>query len=215
MENQTPGASSEWSSTKVYILGVLCLILGVALGALFHGPARPTPVSALNAASNPQIPTGMGQMPPPSVPGNPYATAPDVGKDPVFEKLKSDPNNFDLLVQAGNAEMRAADPKSAEDYYIRALHVKEDLDTRTNLANAYFRAGNADQSLAELARVLKVDPKNDKALYNMGVVKLMGKNDPKGAIAVWQTFLKYHPDHPHKDKVQEMIRRAKSAPAKV
>ncbi len=211
MENPTPTATVEWTSTKVYTLGVICLVLGVALGALFHGPAQPIPIAAANVASDQQIPPSAGQMPPPSANGDPHAMAPNVANDPVFEKLKSDPNNFDLLSQAGNTEMRADDPKSAEGYYIHALKVKDDLDIRTNLANAYFRAGDADQSLAELAQVLKVDPKNDKALYNTGVVRLMGKNDPKGAIAIWQTFLKYHPDHPHRDQVQEMIRRVQNA----
>ncbi len=211
MENQTPTTSVEWTSTKVYTLGVICLALGVALGALFHGPAQPSPAPAAIAASDQQMAPGAGQMPPPSATGNPHAMPPDAAKGQVLEKLKSDPNNFDLLSQAGNAEMRANDPKAAESYYIHALNVKADLDVRTNLANAYFRAGDADQSLAELAKVLKVDPKNDKALYNTGVVRLMGKNDPKGAIAVWQTFLKYHPDHPHKDQVQEMIKRVQNA----
>jgi tetratricopeptide (TPR) repeat protein len=211
MENQTPTASVEWTSTKVYTLGVICLVLGVALGALFHGPAQPPPVPAAIVASDQPIPSGAGQMPPPSAPGNPHAMSPGPVKDPVFEKLKSDPNNFDLLAQAGNAEMKADDPKSAEGYYIHALNVKDDLDIRTNLANAYFRAGDADQSLAELSKVLKVDPKNDKALYNTGMVRLLGKNDPNGAIAIWQTFLKYHPDHPHKAQVQEMIKRVQNA----
>jgi tetratricopeptide (TPR) repeat protein len=211
MENQTPSATVEWTSTKVYILSVICLVLGVALGALFHGPARLSPASATNVASDQQIPAGAGQMPPGTA--NPHM-APNVANDPVFEKLKGDPNNFELLAQAGNTEMKGNDPKSAVGYYERALKVKDDLDIRTNLANAYFRSGDADQALAELAMVLKVDPKNDKALYNTGVVKLMAKNDSKGAIAAWEAFLKYHPDHPHKDQVLEMIKRVKSNTAK-
>jgi cytochrome c-type biogenesis protein CcmH/NrfG len=208
MENQTPSAS-EWTSTKVYLLSAICLLLGVALGALFHGPARTSPILTTSVASDQQIPAGAGQMPPGTP--NPHAMVANVSSDPVFEKLKSDPNNFELLAQAGNVEMKGNDPKSAAGYYERALKVKNDLDIRTNLANAYFRAGDADRSLAELDMVLKVDPKNDKALYNTGVVKLMAKNDSKGAIAAWETFLKYHPDHPHKDQVQEMIKRVKSA----
>jgi len=45
MENQTPSAS-EWTSTKVYLLSAICLLLGVALGALFHGPAQTSPISS-------------------------------------------------------------------------------------------------------------------------------------------------------------------------
>jgi tetratricopeptide (TPR) repeat protein len=168
-------------------------------------------MSTASAPSEQQMPPNTGQMPPASIAGNPHSTAANVAKDPVFEKLKSDPNNFDLLVQAGNAEMKAVDPKSAEDYYVRALNVKDSLEIRTNLANAYFRAGDPDQSLAELAKVLKVDPKNDKALYNIGVVRLMGKSDPKGAVAAWKTLLKYYPNHPRKIQVEEMIKRVQIA----
>ena len=64
---------------------------------------------------------------------------------------------------------------------------------------------SAPATLTNLGRAgegIEGGSQDDKALYNTGVVRLMGKNDPKGAIAVWQTFLKYHPDHPHKDQVQ-------------
>lgn len=203
MENQNPAASIGWTSTKVYILGAICLLLGIAVGALFRGPAQPSSISVSSIASAPQMPPAPGN--------NHRGSIPDVANDPVFAKLKSDPDNVDLLVEAGNVEMKANDPKSAVDYYRRALKGKDNLDVRTNLANAYFRSGDADQSLAELAKVLKADPKNDKALYNVGVVKLMAKNDPKGAIASWETLLKNYPAHPHKDQVLEMIERVKQA----
>lgn len=202
MENEIPTltptpittAAVEWSSAKVYILGAICLALGIFIGALFHGPAKPKGLATPTVASDPGLPA--------------------VAVDPVYEKVKSDPNNFALLSEAGNAAMKGGTPKLAVDYYGRALKVKDDLDIRTNLANALFRAGDADQSLAELAKVLQSDPKNDKALYNTGVVRLMGKNDTKGAIASWEMFLKYHPDHPHKAQVQEMIKRVKKSASK-
>jgi tetratricopeptide (TPR) repeat protein len=206
MENQTPVAKVEWTSLKVLILGVICLLLGVALGALFHGPAQPA-IVALPVA--PQTLAGVPQMPPQMA-----AVMPPAAADPVFEKLKLDPDNFELLATAGNAEMKAGDPKSAADYYGRALKAKDDPDVRINLANAYYRTGDADQSLAELGKVLKLDPRNDKALYNTGVVRFIAKKDPKGAIATWQTLLKYHPDHPHKAQVLEMIKRAQKSSLK-
>jgi tetratricopeptide (TPR) repeat protein len=144
----------------------------------------------------------------------PQAMAPQVAPDPVFEKVKSDPNNFDLLLQAGAAAMKAGTPKLAVDYYERALKVKDNPDVRIDMGNACFRAGDADKALNEFATVLKADPKNDKALYNTGVVRLMAKNDPKGAIASWETLLKLYPDHPHKAQVLEMIKRVKSAAPK-
>lgn len=207
---QIPVASTEWSSAKVYILSVITLLLGVALGALFHGPAQAVPAAVATT-----VPAGMPQIPPASG-SNPHmgGGVPTAVNDPVFEKLKGDPKNFDLLMQAGTLSLRAQDAKAAVGYYSRALEVKNDTDARINLANACFRGGEADRSLAELATVLQADPKNDKALYNTGVVRLMAKNDPKGAVASWQMLLKYYPNHPHKQQVEEMIKRVKTAQAK-
>lgn len=205
----TAEVAAAWSSTKVYILGTICLVLGIIIGALFHGPAKPSALAIASVASD------QGMLASQQVPPQASAGAPTVAPDPVFEKVKSDPNNCELLSQAGNAAMKGGDPKSAVDYYGRALNVKDDLDVRTNLANAYFRSGDADQSLAELGKVLKADPKNDKALYNTGVVRLMAKKDTKGAIASWEAFLRYHPDHPHKAQVQEMIKRVKQSSVRV
>lgn len=204
----TPKAS-EWSSIKVYALGAICLGLGIAVGALFHGPTQSAAPATVSAAGQ-QIPSDRPQMPPQM--GGAPASAPLT--DPVFEKVKSDPNNFDLLSEAGVAAMKAGNPKVAEDYYERALKVKEDPLIRTNLGNAYFRAGDADRALSEFGTVLKANPKDPNALYNTGVVKLMGKNDPKGAIASWEAFLKYNPDNPHKPQVEEMLTRVKNISSK-
>ena len=106
--------------------------------------------------------------------------------------------------------MKARNSKVAIDYYQRALNVKDDPLLRTELGNAYFRAGDPDKALTEFAAVLKKNPKDPNALYNTGMVKMMGKSDPKGAIASWETFLKYNPNHPHKAQVEEMLKRVKS-----
>jgi tetratricopeptide (TPR) repeat protein len=202
-------SNAEWTATKVYSLGAICLVLGIVLGALFHGPAQPVPVMTAGDVSQQQMPGNPAQMPPASTSASPQGMMPQ-GSNPVFERLKSDPNNFGLLAQAGVAAMRADDAKAAIEYYGRALQVKEDSGVRTNLGNAYFRAGDVDLSLQQFATVLKTDPKNENALYNTGMVLMLGKHDPKGAIASWETFLKFYPDHPRKALVLEQINRAKN-----
>jgi len=220
MENQsvptptvtpTPAQPSniEWTATKVYSLGAICLVLGIVLGALFHGPAQPVPGATVGVASDQQMPGGPAQMPPASTSAAPHGMMPQ-GSNPVFEKLKSDPNNFGLLAQAGVTSMHANDPRSAINYYGRALQVREDIGVRTNLGDAYFQAGDINSSLQQFATVLKADPKNENALYNTGMVRLLGKHDPKGAIESWETFLKFYPDHPRKALVLEQINKAKS-----
>ena len=64
--------------------------------------------------------------------------------------------------------------------------------------------------LQQFATVLKADPKNENALYNTGMVLMLGKHNPRGAISSWETFLKFYPDHPRKALVLEQISQAKS-----
>lgn len=205
MDNQvsTPSlpptrADLSWSSTKVYTLGVICLVLGIVVGALFKGAS--TPAAGGNATQQAAV----------SAPSMPGGMPPQAPPDPVFEKVKEDPKNFDLLAQAGVASMKARDPKGAIGYYQRALDVKDDPLVRTNLGNAYFRVGDSDQALKEFALVLKSNPSDPNALFNSGYVEITGKNDAKEGIKFWETFLKTNPDHPHKGEVEEMLKRVKA-----
>ena len=75
---------------------------------------------------------------------------------------------------------------------------------------AYFNNGNADQALKEFDRALKDDPKHAQTLFNVGVVKMAGKNDPKGAIAAWESLLKIDPDYRDRAKVETMLAQAKA-----
>jgi tetratricopeptide (TPR) repeat protein len=198
----TPKNNPYWSSTQVYLLSLICLLVGIAVGYLFRGGAQP---KADTVVSQPMaMPGAAGQMPG----GMPPAEA---APDPVFDAVKKDPNNFDLLAQAGVASMKAGVPQQAVEYYERALKIKSDPLIRTNLGNAYFRAGKPDESLQCYALVLNSNPKDPNALYNTGLVKLMGKNDPKGAIETWKLFLKYNPDHPQRARVEEMLHKVETS----
>jgi cytochrome c-type biogenesis protein CcmH/NrfG len=44
-----------------------------------------------------------------------------------------------------------------------------------------------------LNRALSYDPEDANALFDLGVIKLQGKHDGKGAVAAWQQLLKSNP----------------------
>jgi tetratricopeptide (TPR) repeat protein len=212
METPSPAPTSEWSSTKAYTLAVICLVVGVVVGALFHGPAQPNALPAaatVGAPAGSQLPADPSKMSPQELAAIHQGAMQKGPADPIFEKLKADPNNLDLLAKAASVSMRAGEVKPAIEFYGRSLKLKENSEVRVNLGNAYAYAGEPDMALQEFEAVLKVDPKNDKALFNSGVVRLRSKNDPKGAIRAWETLLKYYPNHPHRAQVQEMISQAK------
>jgi cytochrome c-type biogenesis protein CcmH/NrfG len=50
-----------------------------------------------------------------------------------------------------------------------------------------------DGAIAQLNRSLSYDPKDANSLFDLGMIKLQGKQDSKGALAAWQQLLKTNP----------------------
>jgi tetratricopeptide (TPR) repeat protein len=113
---------------------------------------------------------------------------------PLLEKLKSDPNNGALLVQVGGIYHSTHQFAEAVAYYGKAVQVEpKNVDYRTKLAISIYRGGDADGAIAQLNQTLSIDPKNANALFNLGMIRLQGKQDGKGALAAWQMLLKSNP----------------------
>jgi predicted Zn-dependent protease len=113
---------------------------------------------------------------------------------PLIEKLKADPNNGALLVQVGGIYHSTHQFAEAAVYYGKAVQVEpKNVDFRTKLAISLYRGGDVDGAIAQLNHALSIDPKNANALFNLGMIRLQGKQDGKGALAAWQLLLKSNP----------------------
>ena len=113
---------------------------------------------------------------------------------PLLEKLKSNPKDNSLLVQVGAIYHTTHRFKEAADYYSRALDSDpKNVAVRTKLASSLYRNGDIDGAITQLKRALTYDPKDANALFDLGMIKLQGKGDPKGALAAWQRLLKMNP----------------------
>jgi tetratricopeptide (TPR) repeat protein len=98
----------------------------------------------------------------------------------------------------------------AIDYYQRALKAKPaDASIRTDMATAYWYLRDVDRALAEFDKALHYNPSHPGTLLNRGVVLWQGKNDTAGAVASWQKLLETNPGYPDKQRIQELIARAK------
>ncbi|MGA2538865.1 MAG: tetratricopeptide repeat protein [Terracidiphilus sp.] len=113
---------------------------------------------------------------------------------PLLEKLKTDPNNSAVLVEVGAIYHSTHQFKEAAAYYQKAVKVDPgNVATRTKLASSLYRNGDVDGALAQLNRALSYDPNDANALFDLGMIKLQGKQDGKGALAAWQRLLKTNP----------------------
>jgi cytochrome c-type biogenesis protein CcmH/NrfG len=202
MKTQPAKNASGWTNVQVYTAIAVVLVVGTLAGYLLHNSGTPADNSAPAAASAPVMPSQA--MPSP-------AEMLSTQTQPLLARLQTNPKDVTTLVDLGNTYYDAGQWNDAIGYYTRALNeTPSNPDVRTDMGVAYFNSGNPDQALKEFDRALKDDPKHVQTLFNVGVVKLAGKNDPKGAIAAWESLLKIAPDYKDRAKLETMMAEAKA-----
>ena len=205
----------QWTRNRAVILSAVCLTAGIAGGWGIRGMQTPAATASAQAANvTGPVVTGAAQASQnPSPPQ--WKEMADAKAAPLLDKLKSDPNNPDLIAGIGNVYYDAQQYPIAVDYYGRALKARpSDAGVRTDMATAYWYMGNADQAIAEFNKALHFAPNNQNTLFNLGLVMWRGKMDAAGAIADWEKLLAANPNYGEKDKVNQMINEAKNQPVK-
>jgi cytochrome c-type biogenesis protein CcmH/NrfG len=123
------------------------------------------------------------------------------------------PEDFQLLVDLANLYFDIQSFQGAVAYYERALGMRpEDPDLRTDMATALYYSNQIDRAIAEFERSLTVAPNHPQTLFNMGVALLEQRNDPAGAIELWEQLVRANPDYPQRAMVQSEIDRLKGQP---
>jgi len=135
----------------------------------------------------------------------------DKKAEPLLAKLKTDPNNSDLLNQIGTLYKATHQFKEAAGYYQKAVDANpKNVAARTDLASCLYYQGDADGAIKQLQQSLSYDPKDANTLFNLGMIRLQGKKDPSGAVSAWQQLLKSNPKLPDEKKsaVEKLIAQA-------
>jgi cytochrome c-type biogenesis protein CcmH/NrfG len=211
MENETqaqPTVASAWQIKQVYAMAAISLIVGLAIGYLFRGSQSPAPpprpVTAAVSQPSPAAGGMAGQMP--SL--EQMKQMADAKAAPLLDKLKSDPGNTDLLTKVGDLYQGTHQFKEAAVYYDKALQIDpKNVPIRTQMASCLYYQGDVDGAISQLQQALRYDPKDANSLFNLGIMKLQGKKDTKGALAAWQLLLNSNPQlsADRKARVQKLI----------
>ncbi|MGA7693682.1 MAG: tetratricopeptide repeat protein [Candidatus Sulfotelmatobacter sp.] len=189
---ERPVNGSEWRVQQVYAMAAVCLLVGLAIGYFFRGSQSPASPVREAGAPQPAATTGgmAGQMPN----LDDMKKMADTKAAPLLEKLKSDPNNKDLLFQVGNIYKATHQFKDAAGYYNKALQADpKNVAVRTELASCLYYSGDVDGALSQLQQGLNYNPKDANSLFNLGMIKWQGKQDGPGALAAWRELLKSNP----------------------
>ena len=193
---------------RVYPLAAVALLIGLGIGYFGIGARKAPPPTAPRASSPPGKPTLPRGHPKPTI--EQMQAMADAKVAPLLEKLKTDPKNTALLNQIAGTYLATHQFKEAADYFRKSLEWNpNDNSVRTALASDLYYSGDTDNALDELDKVLKKDPNDIDALFNLGMIRFKGKNDAAGAIAAWQQLLKTHPDLDRKLTVEQLIAKAK------
>ena len=205
----TTGQSSptqQWTSVQAYTLAVICLLLGVAGGWLIRASGPGSPVAPPASASMPESAEAASQQVSPAQLKN----MADTQVQPLLEKLKTTPNDPDLLASIGNAYYDAQQYPNAIEFYQRALKVQpNNANIRTDMATAYWYSGNPDLAIEEFRKSLSYEPNKPNTLFNLGIVQWQGKMDVAAAVATWQKLLDTNPNYEGRGKVEELMAQAK------
>jgi len=176
-------------------MAVICLVAGLAIGYLLRGPQLS--LSAAQRSAGATLP---------AAPARAMAGGRTISLDemkqiadrqaaPLLERLKSDPNDSALLTQVAAVYHTSHQFKEAAGYYDRAMEADpKNVAVRTKLASSLYRSGDVDGAIAQLNRALGYDPRDANALFDLGMIKLQGKQDGAGALAAWQQLLKSNPE---------------------
>ncbi len=190
------------SQAKATAFVVLAVLIGFWGGYFYRDQAsRSVPVTHGSAAQAAVPESQSAAMQPPN----------DHDLQVHLAVLKKDPKNLPALVQAGNIYYDTQRYEQAIDYYKQALTIAADnVDVRTDLGTAYWYAGKPKDAVEHFNLALKVRPAYAQTLFNLGIVRLHGLNDPEGAIAAWDELLTKHPEYPEAEKVRSQIEQARA-----
>jgi cytochrome c-type biogenesis protein CcmH/NrfG len=189
-QNPDPAANGSLAAKNVYVLAVVFLLAGLAAGYLLTGsspasvPAAAATAPALSGARDAGHPVTMADM----------KQMADTQAAPLLDKLKSDPDNAGLLAQVGAIYHISHQFSEAATWYGRASQADPtNVGLRTKFAISLYRSEDVDGAIAQLNQALTYDPKDANCLFNLGMIRLQGKGDGKGALAAWQLLLKSNP----------------------
>jgi len=177
-------------AVQVYCMATLCLGAGLCVGYSIRDSRASVTRQQSDPASAAVNAKSAGHHP-----GlNEIRQMADKQAAPLLEKLKTNPKDGTSLVQVAAIYHTSHRFKEAAIYYDRALQSDpNNVAVRTKLASSLYRDGDIDGAIAQLNRALKDQPSDANALFDLGMIKLQGKGDNKGALAAWQRLLKTNP----------------------
>lgn len=123
----------------------------------------------------------------------------------VLDLLKKNPNDYGLLVKAGNNYYDIEKFANAVQYYDKALTIKNsEPEVIIDAGVCYYNLQNLDKAENYFRNALAINPNHPVGLYNLGIV-LSSKGQPEKAAEVWHKILEVAPQSPQAKAIDKML----------
>lgn len=110
-----------------------------------------------------------------------------------IEWSKSGSPAVDLLLQRGKDAMNLGDPALAIEHFTAVIdHAPDFAEAWNARATAYYMAGEFGPSVADIAKVLTLNPRHFGALSGLAMI-LEDSGKPERALEVYKAALAIHP----------------------
>lgn len=205
-----------WRPLHAYLMAVVCLVIGVAIGYLVRGsepPKTPATAAAMPVIAPAPAPVPSAEAVPASKPSlEDMKRIAENQRKPLLTELQNKPNDAALLNKAGLTYKASHQFDKAAEYFKKSLDSNpKNVAVRADYASCLYYLGDVDGALAQLSKSLTYDPKHPGTLYNIGMIEWKGKGDTNAAVAAWEKMIKLNPDLPQKDQIQHMIEMVKQS----
>ncbi len=130
------------------------------------------------------------------------------GRNLLEDVRRRDPGLYIVPFMLGEAALRERDWETAAKEFERCLSLNPRFDqAMTGAAQALFPLNRADEAKAQLDAAIKINPRNYRALYQLGFMQL--STDPDAAAAALQQVIAIQPNFALAHRDLGMLRFAK------
>ncbi|MBF0527925.1 MAG: tetratricopeptide repeat protein [Deltaproteobacteria bacterium] len=187
------------------LITVAAFILGVVTGLFIAAYKGPPP--GLTAGSMP--PKGpMASNSQTNLDENPVQMAEVQSQlTALKEKIKANPAQVELYVEAGNLLFDHNLHEQAITYYEQALEIGgENPDILTDAGISYRHLGKSQKAVDFFRRARKANSKHENSALNLGIVLFHDLKDNKAALEAWRDYLALNPQGQRADMIRRVVK---------
>lgn len=111
--------------------------------------------------------------------------------------VKSNPNDYNLLMQQGRTYQRCGDQINAIESFLLAAKVKQSSEVLYGLGLSFFLLHEYERAGKHFSHAVQLDDKNHRAEFMLAVIDIFEDSNEAGAKTHLERALAIEPDNPH------------------